>query len=166
MLNDGTVSPRHDALVNDGTRSVLGCALSHLNIFQRIVSGDISQAYPAPHAVMECNDSEADQDCLQHEHFSGADEVLQLDSAGDQKDIDSAAGSWTLVLEDDFYFPPHFLTVLSHAWAALPRSNLTSQQRIQGVDADLVYLGAGSNNRGPLAWLNRWVFRPTQTVGT
>lgn len=27
LLNEGVVSPQHDSLVNDGLRSVLGCAL-------------------------------------------------------------------------------------------------------------------------------------------
>jgi hypothetical protein len=149
LLNEGAVSPRHDALVMDGSRSVLGCALSHLRIFERVAAG-------------------------------GGGGVGEGTSAGDVES-DDGVGGWTLVLEDDFLLPPHFLTLLAHAWAALPRQRpRTSAEEDdttenpdkaeagadsdEEAEADLVYLGAGSNRRGPLEWINRRVFRPAQTV--
>eukprot|EP00802_Teleaulax_amphioxeia_P018992 Tamp_19207.p1 GENE.Tamp_19207~~Tamp_19207.p1 ORF type:complete len:400 (+),score=46.90 Tamp_19207:179-1201(+) len=105
LLNSGVISAEHDALVMDGTRSVLGCALVHLNMLERIVS------------------------------------------QGD---------SWALILEDDFFLPPHFPLLFRHAWPALPHYEAV----------DVVYLGAGSNNKAPSSWLNSKVFRPAQTVGT
>ena len=65
----------------DGTRSVLGCALAHLELFERIVA---------------------------------------------------QGNEWTLILEDDFLFPPHFSRVFRHAWAAVPEYSAV----------DVVYLGA------------------------
>ncbi len=150
LLNEGTVSPRHDSLVMDGSRSVLGCALSHLRIFERVAAGS----------------------------GESADEGT---SAGEEGGTEGV-GAWTLVLEDDFLLPPHFPTLLAHAWAALPRHGRRRTAAGEngyardpdlaeaGADsdeeaaADLVYLGAGSNRRGPLEWINRRVFRPAQTV--
>lgn len=155
LLNEGTISPRHDSLVMDGSRSVLGCALSHLSIFDRIAArgGDVVSG-----------DSELE------------DSVQSGTNSHDEDDgSEGTGGGWTLVLEDDFLLPPHFLTLLAHAWAALPRGRRTTGligrvmsdtdwDDCDDTDADLVYLGAGSNRKGPIEWLNRWVFRPAQTV--
>ena len=142
----------------DGSRSVLGCALSHLSIFERVAAHNKGGG-----------SSNAD---FMHDHQSA-----DAGSAEEDGGVVSRAGSWTLVLEDDFLLPPHFATLLSHSWAALPHSGCNTPARSSedtgasfdacpggGADADLVYLGAGSNRRGPLNWVNRRVFRPAQTV--
>ena len=105
LLNSGVISAEHDSLVMDGTRSVLGCALVHLNLFERIVAD---------------------------------------------------GNAWTLILEDDFLLPPHFPLIFRHAWPAVPPYE----------EVDVLYLGAGSNNKAPSSWRNSRLFRPSQTVGT
>jgi GR25 family glycosyltransferase involved in LPS biosynthesis len=105
LLNSGVISAEHDSLVMDGTRSVLGCALVHLNLFERIVAD---------------------------------------------------GNPWTLILEDDFLLPPHFPLLFRHAWPAVPPYE----------QVDVLYLGAGSNNKAPTSWVNSKLFRPSQTVGT
>jgi GR25 family glycosyltransferase involved in LPS biosynthesis len=72
---------------------VLGCALVHLNLFEKIVT---------------------------------------------------LGNRWTLILEDDFLLPPHFPLLFRHAWAAVPAYK----------SVDMLYLGAGSNNKGPSSWVN------------
>jgi hypothetical protein len=139
------VSPRHDTLIMDGSRSVLGCALSHLRIFERVAAGNGG--------------------------------VVGGGTSAGVEEVDEGVGGWTLVLEDDFLLPPHFLTLLAHAWAALPRQRRLkisengdtkipdqAEASDEEAQADLVYLGAGSNRRGPVEWINRRVFRPAQTV--
>mmetsp|Transcript_12175 Transcript_12175/g.42357 ORF Transcript_12175/g.42357 Transcript_12175/m.42357 type:complete len:1028 (-) Transcript_12175:32-3115(-) len=105
LLNDGTVSPLHDSLVMDEKRSVLGCALVHLEIYQHILTSGYR---------------------------------------------------WALILEDDFLLPPHFPRLLELYWRHAPSY----------LDTDVLYLGAGSNRKGPRSWINRFLFRPQQTVGT
>eukprot|EP00960_Hanusia_phi_P049538 759602-Hanusia_phi.AAC.2 len=63
---------------------------------------------------------------------------------------------WVLILEDDFFLPPHFPRLLELYWRHAPPYE----------DTDMLYLGAGSNRKGPRSWIHRFLFRPQQTVGT